>query len=59
MMASVMVSAVLDSENGVTQAVPDFGTFRLRITAVGNDPASTGFAFGLDAIDLMNDAYQK
>ena len=29
------------------------GGHRLRITAVGKDPASTGFAFGLDAIDLM------
>jgi hypothetical protein len=28
----------------------------LRITAVGKDPASTGFAFGLDAIDLLERA---
>jgi len=31
------------------------GRHRLRITVVGKDPASTGFAFGLDAVDLMDE----
>jgi hypothetical protein len=29
------------------------GRHRLRFTAVGKSPASPGFSFGLDAIDLM------
>ncbi len=35
------------------------GRHRLRITAVGKDPASSGFAFGLDAIDLLDGGLQN
>jgi len=32
------------------------GRHRLRVTAVGKNPASHGFAFGLDAVDLLSPA---
>jgi hypothetical protein len=32
------------------------GPHRLRVTAVGKNAASQGFAFGLDAVDLLSPA---
>jgi hypothetical protein len=34
------------------------GQHRLRVASVGKSPASTGFSFGLDAIDLLSAAEQ-
>ena len=32
------------------------GPHRLRVTAVGKNTAAQGFAFGLDAVDLLSPA---